>query len=160
MDSLSLYTYKPSGANNVVDEETPLFIQGIIESINDRTKSKMACFLEMKREQMLIFERLKNDLLNKRSGDFYRNHILLDMLSLYKTYSVEFSDETSSFDREVLKVCADMTYFAFELFSYVCKSITIFVRHSVTEDDDVLLTFLKRLNDTDVVVLIKTVSLI
>lgn len=160
MASLNLYTYKPLNVDFIDDDAQPFFIQGLMESLQDNTKNKLACFLELKREQTMLIEKIKNDLLTKRTGNFYRNHVLLDVLGLYKSYREElFPDaEGSSFDMEMSRLCADMVYCVFELFSCACESIIVFMRHTANEKDDVLVGMLNALDQMGSVKLIKIVD--
>ncbi|ACZ63563.1 PrGVORF77 [Pieris rapae granulovirus Wuhan] len=157
--TLNLYTFKPS-ANTICDDEidkSNFFLQGVLEALQDNTKSKFACFLELKREQNLLLEKLKHDLINNNNGNFYRNHVLLDVLNLYKLYCEEFTEEETAFDGEVIKLCYNMVLVLFELFSCT-TNIVVFVK-STANYDDIIARALQSLQELGYITIIKTVSL-
>jgi|WetSurMetagenome_2_1015567.scaffolds.fasta_scaffold18666_3 hypothetical protein len=145
MSVLNLYTFRP---NFVCDDEgadcVELYIQGIVEALNDNAKDKLACFLEIKREEVLLFEKFSRDLRNGTEGSFYRNHVLLDALVMYKKYSVEFGDD-SAFGRELVKLSLDLVCSLYETFSCAVDKIVIYVESDTNPEDEfnVLLRYLE-----------------
>lgn len=145
MSALNLYTFRP---NFACDDEgadcAELYIQGIVESLNDDTKDKLACFLEIKREEVLLFEKFGRDLRNNIEGSFYRNHVLLDALVMFKKYSVEFGDD-SAFGREVVKLSLDLVCGLYETFSCAANKIVVYVESDSSPEDEfsVLLRYLE-----------------
>lgn len=145
MSTLNLYTFRPNFAcNDEGDECAELYIQGIVEALNDNAKDKLACFLEIKREEVLLFEKFSRDLRNNTEGSFYRNHVLLDALVMYKKYSVEFGDD-SAFGRELVKLSLELVCSLFETFSCAADKIVVYVESDSNPEDEfnVLLRYLE-----------------
>ncbi|ABC61207.1 unknown [Choristoneura occidentalis granulovirus] len=158
--SLNLYTYIPSPnviCNDDIDSTKNFFIQGIIEALNDDSKSKFAILLEMKREQSVLLKRLKHDLLHHNNGNYYKNHILLDILSLFSVYCDEFDNIESAFDIDLKVLCQEIVCTLFELFNCV-TDITVYLKADLN-DDNVIVILLHELQALELVTLIKTVSL-
>lgn len=143
MGCLNLYTFRPNIlCNDESDDHSEMYIQGIVESLVDTSKDKLACFLELKREEVVLFEKFSKDLQNSIEGNYYRNHVLLDVLVMYKKYNSEFGDD-SAFGREVVKLSLDLVCSLYETFSCATK-IVVFVESNVNPQDDfyVLLRYL------------------
>lgn len=147
MGTLNLYTFRPNVlCDDENDDRSELYIQGIVEAFTDNNKDKLACFLEIKREEVLLFERFSKNLQHNTTGHYYRNHVLLDVLVMYKKYIVEFGDE-SAFGREVVKLCLDLVCSLYETFSCI-TDIVVFVEGNINTEDDfyVLLNYLSNCN--------------
>nr|AIU36739.1 ORF92 [Cydia pomonella granulovirus]AIU37299.1 ORF92 [Cydia pomonella granulovirus]QDW81152.1 ORF92 [Cydia pomonella granulovirus]QGY99487.1 ORF92 [Cydia pomonella granulovirus]QGY99912.1 ORF92 [Cydia pomonella granulovirus] len=158
--TINLFTYKPP-PNTVCDDDIDkqnFFIQGVLEALNDNSKSKQACFLELKREQCLLLRKIKHDLLYSCEGNYCQNHVLLDALHLYKLYKEEFDDTQSAFDIDLMQTCREMVYLTFELFS-CAANIVVFVHASANYKDNVLAQLLVELQSKNFITLMKTVSL-
>lgn len=126
MTVLNLYTFRPNlVCDDSADDCQDFFIQGVMEALNDERKSKEACFLEIKREEALLLQKLARDLLDRTAGSFYRNHVLLDSLSLYRKYCEEFGDETA-FGTECVRLSGEASVAVFELFSCATE-VVVFV---------------------------------
>lgn len=153
-----MYTYKPETiCDDDDDDDNRFYVQGIMEALREPSRSKLACFLELKLEQKLMMEKLKNDIVTKCTGNYCKTHILLDLMNLYKTYTEEFDDETSAFDLEVLNACRETVKCVFELFSCV-TDITVFVE-ATADEEHILTCLLTSLRDDEIVSLVKTVPL-
>lgn len=162
--SLNLYTYKPTSGtvcnDDIISADQKLnksfHIQGILEALYDTSKSKFACFLELKREQCILLQKLNNDLLHNCTGNYYKNHVLLDVINLYSLYAEEFNNGENAFDTEVLMSCRDIVLCMFELFS-CATNICILLKNDVDETNP-LVVLLRTLENLDFVTLMKTVS--
>ncbi|ABQ52025.1 hypothetical protein SlGVgp082 [Spodoptera litura granulovirus] len=141
---LNLYTFKPKHVinnNNKEEENAEIMVQGVIEAID--SKDNHACFVELKKEQSLIMRKQNHDFANHCTGHFFRNHVLLDVLVLYKKYVQEFGN-TSAFGKECVNACLDIVCCMYELFSFIAD-INVYVRADTDPDDDlfILLTYLQ-----------------
>nr|UYX49713.1 p18 [Darna trima granulovirus] len=157
--TLNLFTYKPP-VETICDDKPDLsefFIQGILEALHDHNKSKHACFLELKREQNKLFEKLKTDLLDSINGNYYKNHVLLDVLNLYNLYAEEFNDENSAFDTELLNLYSNTATLVFELFSYA-TNVVVFMK-STADKENALTQLIENLQQSKLITIIKTVEL-
>ncbi|AMF83826.1 p18 [Cnaphalocrocis medinalis granulovirus] len=157
--TLNLYTYKPLNNTLCNDDMLDKFnfhIQGKLESLQDDTKSKFACFLELKREQNSLLKKLNKDLLHHNNGNYYANHVLLDVLNMYKEYVEMFADEESAFDLEIVALCKDTVFVLFELFNNV-NNIVVFVK-SYANQHNILTKLLNELKMKHLVTIIKTVD--
>ncbi|AIS92084.1 hypothetical protein [Erinnyis ello granulovirus] len=160
--SLNLYTYKPSSNtmcnDTIITEHNETFhIQGILEALYDTSKSKFACFLELKREQCTLLQKLNYNLLYQRTGNFYRNHVLLDVLNLYNKYVEEFDDGENAFNTEVVQICHDTVVCVFELFS-CATNIVVFLKSDV-DDTSPIVEMLQFLENNSYITTIKTVCI-
>lgn len=158
--SLNLYTYKPTTGTLCNDditttEHTPFYVQGLLEALYDTSKSKFACFLELQRQQCTLLQKLTNDLLHNSEGNYYKNHVLLDVINLYGMYTEEFDSVDNAFDTEVMVLCRNMVLCLFELFSCV-TNICVLIKNNVDETNP-LVVLLKTLENLGYVTLIKTV---
>ncbi|UXX41887.1 p18 [Psilogramma increta granulovirus] len=161
--SLNLYTYKPTSGtvcnddfhNNEQIYNKPFYIQGVLETLNDTTKSKFACFLELKREQLILLQKLTNDLLYNCTGNYYKNHVLLDAINLYSMYTEEFDNDENAFDIELTVLCRDMVLCLFELFSCT-TNICVLIKNNVDRSNP-LVVLLQTLENLGFVTLIRTV---
>ncbi|QOD40046.1 p18 [Matsumuraeses phaseoli granulovirus] len=160
VNTLNLYTYKPSKVIvcNDPNDRQMFFLQGITEALYDNTKTKQACFLELKNEQNLLLKRIKNDIIGHTSGNYYKNHILLEVLHLYSKYCEEFNNIQSVFETEVVQMCRDMVIVTFELFNCV-TNVVVFVEANV-DKSNVISAILNQLEQQSVVTLIKTVAIV
>lgn len=158
--TLNLYTYKPSSDVVCSDELDVciIYIQGIMESIYDITKDKLSCFLELKREQNCVIKKLKHDLLNHIEGNYYKNHILLDLLNLHNMYNEEFNNDTSGFDIEIINIHTETTMYIFELFS-CATNINVYVKSGV-DKENVILQMLYALSEKNLITIISSVELL
>ena len=161
--SLNLYTYKPTSGtvcnDDVISTTTTnhksFHVQGLLEALYDTSKSKFACFLELKRQQCTLLHKLTNDLLHNCTGNYYKNHVLLDVINLYNMYTEEFDNGENAFDTEVMVLCRDMVLCVFELFS-CATNICVLLKNNVDETNP-LVVLLKTLENLGYVTLIKTV---
>lgn len=146
---LNLYTFKPTNvSNDNVDDEVEFMLQGILESLEVNTVDKHACFLELKREQTLLLQKVAHDFKNHLQGTFFRNHVLLDVLVLYDKYVTEFGD-ASAFGQECVSLCVDIVYSVYEIFS--CASeIVVNVKENINPDD-VVYVLLQSLHSANLV---------
>ncbi|AAM70282.1 hypothetical protein [Phthorimaea operculella granulovirus] len=157
---LNLYTYNPprdTVCDDLHNEKSPFLLQGVLEALHEPNKSKMACFLELKREQRLMLYKLRQDLVENCHGTFYRHHILLDLLNMYKMYRDEFDDDTSAFDLGVCEICLDMVHTVFELFQ-CATDIFVFVESSANEND-IIYELLNGLSERKIISIVKTVKI-
>ncbi|AER41513.1 P18 [Epinotia aporema granulovirus] len=151
--AVNLYTFKPSVFCTDSDDTTDEFlIQGLSEALQDDTKSKLACFLELKREEVVLIKKVHDNLLNKCNGDYYKNHVLLDVLVLYKKYSEEYGDDTA-FGQECVSLSRELVISAFSLFNNA-TDIVVFVE-SRSDSDDVINLILLEMHDLGILKLEK-----
>ncbi|AQQ80361.1 P18 [Betabaculovirus altermyunipunctae] len=146
---LNLYTFKPTNvSNDSVDDEVEFMMQGLLECLDSDTADKHACFLELKREQALLMQKVTNDFKNHLQGTYFRNHVLLDALVLYRKYVTEFGD-SSAFGQECVSLCVDIVYSVYELFG--CASDIVVNVKQGTNTDDVVYLLLKGLSSDNIV---------
>lgn len=133
---LNLYTFKPTNvSNDSVEDDVEFMLQGLVESLDSDNTDKHACFLELKREQTLLLQKMSNDFRYHLQGTYYRNHVLLDVLVMYKKYVDEFAD-ASAFGRECVAMCVEIVYSVFEMFT--CASeIVVNVQQGINTNDTV-----------------------
>ncbi|AAS82656.1 ORF82 [Agrotis segetum granulovirus] len=145
MATLNLYTFKP----NVLcldesDEREEMYIQGIVEAVENQSCDKLACFLELKKEQVLLLKRLSDHILNRTSGNYFRNHVLLDVLVMYKKYNEEFGEDTA-FGNECAQLCLEIVQLMYELFSCTTNIVVLIESEADPEDEiNLLLAHLER----------------
>nr|ANY57594.1 PlxyGVORF75 protein [Plutella xylostella granulovirus] len=148
---LNLYTFRPKclcdDLNNSRDE---FLIQGVIESIKE--KDNYACFLELKKEQLFLLKKLANNLLNDAAGNYFKNHVLLDVLDLYKKYITEYGS-SSAFGKDCVNLCMEIVYTTYELFSCT-TTIIVFIDTTADPADDII-ALLQFLNDCNLIKLQK-----
>lgn len=150
---LNLYTFKPNNvSNDNVEDEVEFMLQGLVESLESDTTDKYACFIELKREQALIMQKVAHDFKHYLQGTYFRNHVLLDSLALYKKYTTEFGD-SSAFGRECVALCVEIVFSVFELFG--CASeIVVNVKQDI-DTTDVIYVLLEGLHNASLVSLQK-----
>nr|AJA91718.1 ADOR78 [Adoxophyes orana granulovirus] len=160
VDTLHLYTFKPKNLGYDMDSDCQskaIFVHGILESVNDSTKSKLACFFELKQEQLNMLKQLKNDMIERATGNFYRNHILLHMLNWYNDYCEEFDDFDSSFDNKIVEMTQELVSISFELFSCMSKVI-VYVRYDADESHNIM-GLLRKIESRNIINVYKIVDL-
>lgn len=143
---LNLYTFKPTAIecdDSTEDREHDFYIQGLVESLTDPLKEKLACVLELKREHVTLLKKLTRDLIGKNTGHYFRNHILLDVLLLHNKYCQEFGEETA-FGIDCIGLSLDMVHSVFEMFNNVTE-VNVFVDRRSDPDDlfNVVLCYLQ-----------------
>ncbi|QBQ01634.1 p18 [Hyphantria cunea granulovirus] len=148
---LNLYTFKPNFVCDDTNEERcEFFVQALVEAME--TGDSLAWFIELKREQVWLMQKLSRDLIERTDGNYYRNHVLLDVLDIYKKYVDQFGNG-SAFGTDCIELCHKLALTLFELFACATK-IVVFMEVD-RDPNDVLTMLLQHLADCDLVVLEK-----
>lgn len=133
----------PEGVNNdKPDDNDVVYFEGIIESVDDGSCDKLSLLAEIKKAESLLMRKTYNDLLEHNNGNYCKNHVLIDVLLMYKTY-VELVDD-SAFGVNILKYCVDQLTYIFKLFRIQSRIIIVLPSH-INWEEDYLSALLKHL---------------
>ncbi|ACI47445.1 P18 [Spodoptera eridania nucleopolyhedrovirus] len=142
----TIYLYlvdMPEGVNNdKPDDNDVVYFEGIIESVDDGSCDKLSLLAEIKKAESLLMRKTYNDLLEHNNGNYCKNHVLIDVLLMYKTY-VELVDD-SAFGVNILKYCVDQLTYIFKLFRIQSRIIIVLPSH-INWEEDYLSALLKHL---------------
>lgn len=122
-DLLIYLVEMPSGINNnKPNDDIKLYFEGVTECLNDEEKNKYTCVGEITNLFSLLYKKTVNDLQNYSSGHFSNNHVLLDVLILYKKYYE--LDDNGVYGANLLSSYQTLAFSIFKLFS-LFSNITV-----------------------------------
>ncbi|AUV65351.1 hypothetical protein [Alphabaculovirus myunipunctae] len=130
--------------NDKPNDDDVLYFEGIIECIDDEQCDKFSIVSEMKKEEALIIKKTLKDLLEHNNGNYCKNHVLIDVLIMYKTY-VELVDE-SAFGVNLLKSCVDIVTNLFKLFRLQSRVVIVVPSRASWQQDSLSTLFNHLLN--------------
>ncbi|AUA60309.1 P18 [Operophtera brumata nucleopolyhedrovirus] len=151
MNTIQLFLFTPHDVENDKPDygNDTIYFEAINESVFDASCDKYSLFAELKKEEALFMKKTYDDLVHYFNGNFYKNHVLLDALVMYKTNIEEHVDNTA-FGKNILDYCENFIVSLFQLFRLQSKIIVLLPRnHNLDEDN--LSALLKRLSDQSII---------
>ncbi|AAG53824.1 unknown [Helicoverpa armigera nucleopolyhedrovirus] len=120
--------------NNKQDDDSVIYFEGIIECMLDETCDKFSFFSELKKEEALFMKKTYNDLIEHNNGTYFKYHVLLDALIMYKTF-VELVDD-SAFGKSILTYCEQFVAYIFKLFRLQSRIVVVLPPNVNWEEDN------------------------
>lgn len=151
MNTIQLFLFTPHDVQNDKPDygNDTIYFEAINESVIDASCDKYSLFAELKKEEALFMKKAYDDLVHYFNGNFYKNHVLLDALVMYKTNIEEHVDNTA-FGKNILDYCENFIVSLFQLFRLQSEIIVLLPRnHNLDEDN--LSALLKRLSDQSII---------
>lgn len=140
----------PSGMQNgKPDDNNPIYFEGVTESLDVESGcDRYSLLAEHLKLEALFIGKLYYDLLHYNSGNYCRNHVLIDALRKYKTY-VDLVDN-SAFGVNVLDSCVQTIVHYFKMFKLQSR-IVVMLPQALDWEKDNLSALLKRLLELDII---------
>nr|ACA02631.1 unknown [Spodoptera frugiperda multiple nucleopolyhedrovirus] len=139
----------PEGINNdKPNDDDVVYFGGVIECLDDESCDKLSVLYEVKKEEALLMRKTLNDIVVHSSGNYCKNHVLIDALLMYKTY-VELVDDTA-FGKNILNIILDYLTSIFKLFRLQSR-IIIVLPNNINLEENNLSKLLKHLSDNLIV---------
>ncbi|ACF05359.1 hypothetical protein [Adoxophyes orana nucleopolyhedrovirus] len=133
----------PAGIqNDKLDDENVIYFDGVIECIEDQQTDKFCALAECEKIKALLMQKILIDLVENSNGNYCKNHVLIDLLLMYKTY-IELVDE-SAFGINFLESCFLYITSVFKLFRTQSR-IVLILPSNINWEQDNLSALLKHL---------------